>query len=314
MAKHKHAKSGRPTKGEGPKLSNPEEVERLLVEGEVVPDEYGEAKRVWLTQRDVAARFGVAVSTIAAFAKDHRTTERREELRAQLDPPKAPPPPKVEGSVAVPEPSDVVRASVEHSAEPATENTAPSDERRRPGRPRHQQAPVIPFAELDRLLVFGEVSMNDDGTANTVYPTYRELAEKYGVVYRRTRLFPRMSVLPARIAILGQDESWGRDFCLAVFRANFQHDREIQSEDVVRELLFDLSLDADGLIARAKSEGVKETLRRQVDRARNLGIFGAPTFFVDGEMFWGNDRLEDALDWTRRASPATAWAPAARAI
>ncbi|KOF52117.1 MULTISPECIES: 2-hydroxychromene-2-carboxylate isomerase [unclassified Achromobacter] len=139
------------------------------------------------------------------------------------------------------------------------------------------------------------------------------LAEKYGVVYRRPRLFPRMSVLPARIAILGQDESWGRDFCLAVFRANFQHDREIQSEDVVRELLLDLSLDADGLIARAKSEGVKETLRRQVDRARNLGIFGAPTFFVDGEMFWGNDRLEDALDWTRRASPATAWAPAARA-
>ena len=70
MAKHKHAKIGRPTKGEGPKLSNPEEVERLLVEGEVVPDEHGEAKRVWLTQRDVAARFGVAVSTIAAFAKD----------------------------------------------------------------------------------------------------------------------------------------------------------------------------------------------------------------------------------------------------
>jgi hypothetical protein len=181
MAKHKHAKIGRPTKGEGPKLSNPEEVERLLVEGEVVPDEHGEAKRVWLTQRDVAARFGVAVSTIAAFAKEHRTTEPREELRAQLDPPKAPPPPKVEGSVAVPEPSDVVRASVEDSAEPATQNTAASDERRRPGRPRHQQAPVIPFAELDRLLVFGEVSMNDDGTSNTVYPTYRELAEKYGV-------------------------------------------------------------------------------------------------------------------------------------
>ena len=61
MAKHKHAKIGRPTKGEGPKLSTPEEVERLLVEGEVVPDEHGEAKRVWLTQRDVAARFGVAV-------------------------------------------------------------------------------------------------------------------------------------------------------------------------------------------------------------------------------------------------------------
>ena len=46
MAKNKHAKIGRPTKGEGPKLSNPDEVERLLVEGEMVPDEHGKAKRV----------------------------------------------------------------------------------------------------------------------------------------------------------------------------------------------------------------------------------------------------------------------------
>ncbi|MFF7059390.1 2-hydroxychromene-2-carboxylate isomerase [Achromobacter spanius] len=126
------------------------------------------------------------------------------------------------------------------------------------------------------------------------------LADKYGVVYKRPRLFPRMSVLPARIALLGQDEPWCRDFCVAVFRANFQHDEDIQSEDVVHALLNGLSLDADALIARAKSEAAKEALRRQVDRARDLGLFGAPTFFVGDEMFWGNDRLEDALDWARR--------------
>jgi 2-hydroxychromene-2-carboxylate isomerase len=69
---------------------------------------------------------------------------------------------------------------------------------------------------------------------------------------------------------------------------------------VVHVLLNGLSLDADALIARAKSEAAKEALRRQVDRARDLGLFGAPTFFVGDEMFWGNDRLEDALDWARR--------------
>lgn len=126
------------------------------------------------------------------------------------------------------------------------------------------------------------------------------LADKYGVVYKRPRLFPRMSVLPARIALLGQEEPWCRDFCVTVFRANFQHDEDIQSEDVVHGLLNGLSLDADALIARAKSEAAKEALRRQVDRARDLGLFGAPTFFVGDEMFWGNDRLEDALDWARR--------------
>ncbi len=123
------------------------------------------------------------------------------------------------------------------------------------------------------------------------------LADKYGVTYNRPRLFPRMSVLPARIALLGQDEPWGRDFCVAVFRANFQHDLDIQAEDVVHQVLKDLSLDADMLIERAKTEAAKEALRRQVDRARNLGLFGAPTFFVGDEMFWGNDRLEDALEW-----------------
>ena len=83
------------------------------------------------------------------------------------------------------------------------------------------------------------------------------LADKYGVIYRRPRLFPRMSVLPARIALMGQDESWGRDFCLAVFRANFQHDLDIQAEDVVHDLLRDLALDADALIGRAKTEAVR---------------------------------------------------------
>ena len=76
---------------------------------------------------------------------------------------------------------------------------------------------------------------------------------------------------------------------------------------MVHELLTSLGLDADALIARGKSEAAKEALRRQVDRARDLGLFGAPTFFVDGEMFWGNDRLEDALDWARRPAPASAW-------
>jgi len=83
MAKNKHAKIGRPTKGEGPKLSNPDEVERLLVEGEVVPDEHGEAKRGWPPQRDVAARFRVAVRPSAAVAKKHPPPERREDPSIQ---------------------------------------------------------------------------------------------------------------------------------------------------------------------------------------------------------------------------------------
>ncbi len=130
------------------------------------------------------------------------------------------------------------------------------------------------------------------------------LADKYGVPYNRPMIFPRVGVLPARLALLGQHQAWGLDFCRAVFRANFAEDRDIQDEDVMREILQDLSLDAADWIARAKTENTKEALRRQVDRARQHGIFGAPTFLADGEMFWGNDRLEDALQWARGRSVA----------
>jgi len=126
------------------------------------------------------------------------------------------------------------------------------------------------------------------------------LADKYGIGYQRPSQFPRMSVLSARVALLGQDQPWGRDFCLAAFRANFVDDQDIQDEAVVGALLDGLRLDGPALVAQARQESTKEALRRQVDRARELGIFGAPSLMVGREMFWGNDRLEDALQWAAR--------------
>ncbi|WP_459616591.1 DsbA family protein [Bordetella sp. 2513F-2] len=136
------------------------------------------------------------------------------------------------------------------------------------------------------------------------------LAAKHAIAYRRPTVFPRLSVLPARVALLGQDEPWSHAFCLAVFRANFVDDRELQDEALVRGLLQAFVPDADALLARARHDDTKAALRRQVDRARELGIFGAPMFVVHDEMFWGNDRLEDALDWAaRRGGPAAGDAP-----
>ncbi|HYG42359.1 MAG TPA: DsbA family protein, partial [Bordetella sp.] len=102
------------------------------------------------------------------------------------------------------------------------------------------------------------------------------------------------------------DQPWGRGFCLAVFRANFVDDLDIQDENVVAGLLEALAQDGPALIGQARQESTKEALRRQVDRARALGIFGAPSLMVGCEMFWGNDRLEDALQWAARGSAAQA--------
>lgn len=167
------------------------------------------------------------------------------------------------------------------------------------------QAAGVPVAPRPFLLgpIFQAQGWNDSpfrlfpGKGAYMMRDIARLAAKYGVPYERPAVFPRVGVLPARVALLGQAQPWGLAFCKAVFAANFVRDEDIQDEDVVRALLQTLALDADALIAQARAEATKEALRRQVDRARQHGIFGAPTFLVEGEMFWGNDRLEDALDW-----------------
>jgi len=131
------------------------------------------------------------------------------------------------------------------------------------------------------------------------------LADKYGLPFREPAEFPRPSVLAARVALLGQDEPWGAAFCKAVFFENFQHDRDIRTEATIASVLDSLGLPA-GLIVQAGGEEAKLALRRQVDHARERGVFGAPTFFAGDELFWGNDRLEDALEWARGRAAAAA--------
>jgi 2-hydroxychromene-2-carboxylate isomerase len=126
------------------------------------------------------------------------------------------------------------------------------------------------------------------------------LAEKYGVRYRRPTEFPRTSVLAARVALVGLEHAWGKEFCLGMFRANFVADLDIQDDGVVREQLLGLGQDPDGILAQARSDAGKQALRVQVERAQALGVFGAPTMFAGTEMFWGNDRVEDAVEWAAR--------------
>ncbi len=85
------------------------------------------------------------------------------------------------------------------------------------------------------------------------------------------------------------------EFCRQVMQLNFGADRDISSAACVSEVLAQLELPADQIIAEAQAEPNKLRLRAQTELARAKGIFGAPTFFVGQEMFWGNDRLDDAL-------------------
>lgn len=151
--------------------------------------------------------------------------------------------------------------------------------------------------------VFTAMGWND--SPFNIYPSkgrymwrdMERLCKQYGLPLKKPSKFPRNGLRPARVICAHPDAVWIPDFVRAVFTAGFAEDQDIGEREVVAGLLRTLGLDADALIAAAESPAGKERLKRQTEEAFKLDIFGAPTFIVDGEMFWGNDRLEQALAW-----------------
>jgi len=116
-----------------------------------------------------------------------------------------------------------------------------------------------------------------------------------GLPFRRPDPFPQSSLMASRVALLGLGESWGEEFCRAMFRAEFADGRNIGEPAVVVEVLRALDMAPEPTLARAQGDDIKASLRAQTEEAQRLGLFGAPSFVADGELFWGNDRLEQAL-------------------
>jgi 2-hydroxychromene-2-carboxylate isomerase len=119
--------------------------------------------------------------------------------------------------------------------------------------------------------------------------------------FRRPEPFPQNSLLGARVALIGLAETWGEYFCEALYRAQFGEGRRIDDPATIADVLAALKIDAAPVLATAQSDKIKSELRAQTEEAQRLGVFGAPTFITaDGELFWGNDRLERALLWAKR--------------
>lgn len=135
---------------------------------------------------------------------------------------------------------------------------------------------------------------------------WRDLARqcaKYRIPWSMPTEFPRLCVLPLRVMLAGSSEAWIGEFARLVMQRNFHLDRDINSPEAIGSILAGLGQPAGEILARATSDAVKDRLRAQTRIAGERGIFGAPTFFARGEMFWGNDRLEDALDFASARAP-----------
>ncbi len=125
-----------------------------------------------------------------------------------------------------------------------------------------------------------------------------------GLPLRQPSVFPRNGLPAARVALVAAEEGWCPEFSRAVYHANFAQDRDISGREALHAIIDELGHPPLEVLARSGSPEIKERLRGQTEQAMALGIFGAPSFIVKGELFWGNDRLEQAVAWASRGEPA----------
>lgn len=125
------------------------------------------------------------------------------------------------------------------------------------------------------------------------------IAQERGLIFRLPEPFPQNGLMAARLALVGLNEGWGPEFIRGVYTAEFAAGHDIASQETLADALKAAGANAGVAFARVRSPEIKAQLRENTEAARAAGIFGAPSFITaDGELFWGDDRLEQALAWT----------------
>jgi len=123
-------------------------------------------------------------------------------------------------------------------------------------------------------------------------------ARRYGVPVAANKFFPITTTRLMRGAVAAQHAECFAEYHRAIYPAFWVDSANLGEPEVIREVLDKAGLNADLILARTEESDVKEQLRLNTEEAVRRGVFGAPTFFVGEEMFWGNDRLifvEEAL-------------------
>lgn len=116
----------------------------------------------------------------------------------------------------------------------------------------------------------------------------------HGLPHEGDASFPQNGLYAARMALVALEHSWGEAFCKSAFVAQFAHGEDIGNQEKIDQLAYRHgAVSAD--ISAARSQRIKDGLRVQTEAAVTIGIFGAPSFMVGDELFWGDDRLEDAI-------------------
>jgi 2-hydroxychromene-2-carboxylate isomerase len=127
------------------------------------------------------------------------------------------------------------------------------------------------------------------------------IAKDRGLAFHLPDPFPQNSLHAARLALVGLTQGWGRDFIKSIYEMQFAEGRNISDRATLALGLEVAGAPPEGVFEKANTSEIKAKLRANTEEAQALGLFGAPSFTTaGGELFWGDDRLEQAFKWSRR--------------
>jgi|TARA_B100000513_G_scaffold48591_1_gene18379 2-hydroxychromene-2-carboxylate isomerase len=136
---------------------------------------------------------------------------------------------------------------------------------------------------------------------NYMWRDIERRAEGYGFFAKTPVPYPLSEFdLANQIAILGLDKSWGVDYVRLTYKKWFQEGKEPAIEPSISEVCKELKLNKDEIISEAKTKLIEDKYLANTNSARENKIFGSPSFVVKNEIFWGDDRMEDAIKFFKK--------------
>tara|TARA_Y100001935_G_scaffold163696_1_gene134603 strand:+ start:838 stop:1428 length:591 start_codon:yes stop_codon:yes gene_type:complete len=136
---------------------------------------------------------------------------------------------------------------------------------------------------------------------NYMWRDIERRAQGYGFFAKTPVPYPLSEFdLANQIAILGLKKGWGIDYVRLSYKKWFQEGKEPAVDPSISEICKELEINKDEIISQANSKEIIKNYNLNTNLARDKKVFGSPTFIVEKEIFWGDDRMEDAINWSKK--------------
>ena len=158
-----------------------------------------------------------------------------------------------------------------------------------------------PFSVRSRMIEMENVPFMAEKKRDKIDYMWRDVQRRanfYGFDAKVPAPYPLKEFdLANKVAILGKDQGWIKEYTILTYKKWFLEHLEPGSEPNLSSTLKEIGLDSDGVIKQAQTDLIEQKYLKNTEMAKNKGIFGSPTFIVENEVFWGDDRCEDAIKW-----------------